>query len=111
MNNVLQSSISWQRFSSAVKSITVDYGKKFAQYQSLEQNYGLTAYFYHSYAPWERGSDEYFNRKLRWFFPKKTDFKQVTANQVLEVIELINNRPLKLHNYQTAIEVFRACSD
>ncbi|MBA1435159.1 hypothetical protein EQ827_07885, partial [Lactobacillus bombi] len=49
--------------------------------------------------------------KLRWFFPKKTDFKQVTADQVLAALELINNRPLKLHNYRTAIEAFRACSD
>ncbi|MFC0290270.1 IS30 family transposase, partial [Bombilactobacillus bombi] len=35
----------------------------------------------------------------------------VTADQVLEAVELINNRPLKLHQYRTAIEVFRACSD
>ncbi|RHW52088.1 IS30 family transposase [Bombilactobacillus bombi] len=99
------------QFGSTVQSITVDHGKEFAQYQDLERDYGLTTYFCHPYSPWERGSNEYFNRKLRWFFPKQTNFNQVTAEQVLEAVELINNRPLKLHHYRTAIEVFRACSD
>lgn len=100
-----------RHFQGTVKSITVDHGKEFAQYKSLEECYGLTTYFCHPYSPWERGSNEYFNRKLRWFFPKQTNFDQVTADQVLEAVELINNRPLKLHQYRTAIEVFRACSD
>ncbi|MBA1392532.1 IS30 family transposase [Lactobacillus sp. XV13L] len=95
-----------QRFGRAMKSITVNHGKEFARYQQLEQGYGLIVYFCHPYSPWKRVSNEYFNRKMRWFFPKKTNF-----DKVLEAVELINHQPLKLHNYHTAIEVFRACSD
>ncbi|MBC6383317.1 IS30 family transposase, partial [Latilactobacillus curvatus] len=54
---------------------------------------------------------EYFNRRLRWFFPKKTNFSQVTTDEILAALELINQRPLKIHHQQTAIERFRACSD
>jgi IS30 family transposase len=98
-------------FGSQVKSITVDHGKEFADYQSIEQDYQIKVYFCHPYSPWERGSNEYFNRRLRWFFPKKTNFGQVTTDEILAALELINQRPLKIHHQQTAIESFRACSD
>ncbi|WP_423710704.1 IS30-like element ISLsa1 family transposase [Latilactobacillus curvatus] len=98
-------------FGPQVKSITVDHGKEFANYQALEQDYQIKVYFCHPYSPWERGSNEYFNRRLRWFFPKKTNFSQVTTDEILAALELINQRPLKIHHQQTAIERFRACSD
>ncbi len=62
-------------------------------------------------SPWERGSNEHFNRQLRWFFTKKTNFSQVTTDEILAALELINQRPLKIHQQQTAIESFRTCSD
>lgn len=49
------------------------------------------------------------SHKLLWVFPKKMNFNQVIADQVLEALELINNRPLKLQNCRTAIEFFRTC--
>ncbi|MDT6952226.1 IS30 family transposase [Companilactobacillus alimentarius] len=98
-------------FGPQVKSITVDHGKEFANYQALEQDYQIKVYFCHPYSPWERGSNEYFNRRLRWFFPKKTNFSQVTTDEILAALELINQRPLKIHHQQTAIERFQACSD
>ncbi|TDG58859.1 hypothetical protein C5L17_000665, partial [Latilactobacillus sakei subsp. sakei] len=98
-------------FGPQVKSITVDHGKEFANYQALEQDYQIKVYFCHPYSPWERGSNEYFNRRLRWFFPKKTNFSQVTTDEILAALELINQRPLKIHHQQTAIERFRAYSD
>ena len=77
-------------FGPQVKSITVDHGKEFANYQALEQDYQIKVYFCHPYSPWERGSNEYFNRRLRWFFPKKTNFSQVTTDEILAALELIN---------------------
>ncbi|CAK1250684.1 IS30 family (Tra8) [Fructobacillus fructosus] len=60
---------------------------------------------------WERASNELFNRKLRYFFPKKSNFRGGDEQRLYEAIELINNRPMKLHNYQTPLEVFRVCSN
>ncbi|HAT55210.1 MAG TPA: IS30 family transposase [Lactobacillus sp.] len=53
-----------------VKSITVDHGKEFSGYQELEVIHHIKVYFCHPYSPWERASNEYFNRRLRWLFPK-----------------------------------------
>lgn len=102
-------------FGSTVKSFTTDHGKEFSNYENLELKYNIPIYFCHPYAPWERGTNEYFNRKIRWFFPKKTNFREVTTDSILESIELINNRPLKILNGSTAIKAFTEfsseCSD
>ncbi len=45
------------------------------------------------------------------FFQKKANFSPVTISEILSALELINQRPLKMHHQQTAIESFRACSD
>lgn len=44
------------------------------------------------------------------FFRRKR-ILTVTNDQLLETGELINNWPLKLHNYRTTIDIFRTCSD
>jgi IS30 family transposase len=92
-------------FNPIVKSITVDRGKEFSGYKELHSKYDLDVYFCHPYSPWERGTNEYFNRRLRWFFPKRTNFKNVSNESVFEALELINNIPLKVNNYHTAIEI------
>ncbi|AKP66795.1 IS30 family transposase [Companilactobacillus ginsenosidimutans] len=96
-------------FGENIKSITVDHGKEFSGFNDLADYYNLPVYFCHPYSPWERGTNEYFNRKLRWFFPKKTDFNSVSEDELLESLELINNRPLKILGWNTAIETFRDC--
>jgi len=102
-------------FDGTVKSMTVDHGKEFSGYEEIQDHYHFPVYFCHAYSPWERGANEYFNRKLRWFFPKKTDFNSIAEDEVLEAIELINHRPLKVLGWNTAIDSFRGyltkCSD
>lgn len=94
------------RFGSRVYSLTVDHGKEFANYQKMEHDFHIKFYFCHPYTPSERGSNEYFNRKLRWFFPKQTNFNQVSHDQVIESLELINQRPLKILHDQTPLSAF-----
>ncbi|WP_412988322.1 IS30 family transposase [Pediococcus siamensis] len=105
MNNAIETFI--RTFGPAVKSFTADHGKEFSGYQLIEDTYQREVYFCHPYSPWERGTNEYFNRKIRWFFPKKTNFAKVTEESIIEATELINNRPLKILNWKTAIETFR----
>ena len=40
-----------KHFGNTVKIITVDSGKEFTQYRSLEQRYDLTDYFCYPYSP------------------------------------------------------------
>lgn len=89
-------------FISTIQSINVDYSKELTQYHKLEQRYGITSYFV---------IPIHFGDRVALFFSKKTNFIKVTTNQVLEIVELVNNRFLKLHNYHTDIKVFRACLD
>lgn len=98
-------------FGRTVKSITVNHGKEFSGYRELRDTYKISVYFCHVYSQWERASNELFNRKLRYFFPKKSNFRDVDEQRLYEAIELINNWPMKLHNYQTPLEVFRVCSN
>ena len=47
-----------------LKTLTVDHGKEFANYQAIEQRTGTPVYFAHAYLPHERGSNENRNRVL-----------------------------------------------
>ncbi len=67
--------------------MTADRGKEFACYTWVEQQ-GIPFYFADAYAAWQRGSNENSNGLLREFFPKKTDFGTVTADELLRALML-----------------------
>ena len=47
----------------------MDRGTEFSGLVSLESQYGIKTYYCHAYTPAERGSNERFNRNLRYFYP------------------------------------------
>jgi IS30 family transposase len=61
----------------------------------------MDIYFAHPYSPWERGTNENTNGLIRRYFPKKTDFNDITEQQLKNVQEKLNNRPRKVLNYKT----------
>jgi len=64
-------------------------------------------YFARPYHSWERGSNENINGYLRRFFPKGTDFDQVTQAELDQAVELINNNmPRRCLDWQTAAEAW-----
>ncbi|TXJ63855.1 hypothetical protein FGO87_15945, partial [Lactiplantibacillus plantarum] len=52
---------------------------------SLESQYGIKTYYCHAYTPAERGSNERFNRNLRYFYPKRTRFEHISAQDLTTV--------------------------
>lgn len=90
----------------AMRSATVDRGKEFACYASLERHLGLDVYFADPYSSWQRGSNENGNGLLREFFPKGHDFATVTDEQLACAIRLINNRPRKCLGFMSAHDAF-----
>lgn len=88
------------------KTITYDNGREFFLHRMIEFETHLDVYFAHPYASWERWSNENTNGLLRQFVPKKTDFKNITQNQLKYYVSLINSRPRKRLNYKTPSEVF-----
>ena len=87
------------------KTMTVDNGKEFAGFKEIEQALGLSVYFAHPYASWERGTCENTNGLLREYFPKGTDFKSVTHQHLAYAVNKLNNRPRKCLGYRTPKEV------
>lgn len=100
------------KYGKVVKTITSDRGTEFSNAQSislLEDKNNLNFYYAHSYSPHERGSNEYHNRLLREYFPKKTNFNQISDDAISMAVDAINQRPRKTLNWKSANEVF--CSE
>jgi IS30 family transposase len=91
--------------SSLRRSITFDNGKEFAEHRKLTRGLGLEVYFADPYASWQRGANENMNGLLRQFFPKRTDFTQISHREVARVEQLINERPRKRLDYRTPAEI------
>jgi len=91
---------------SRLHTITSDNGKEFARHQELSDELEIEYYFAHPYASWERGTNENTNGLIRQYFPKKTNFLEVTDEEVEHVMNRLNHRPRKSLGYLTPDEVF-----
>jgi IS30 family transposase len=87
------------------RSMTFDNGKEFAEHQKLTRGLGVEIYFADPYASWQRGTNENTNGLLRQFFPKRTDFTQVSHREVARVEQLLNERPRRRLDYRTPTEI------
>jgi len=93
-------------FKKLVKTITSDNGKEFAKHQEIAKKLETEFYFAQPYSPWQRGLNEYNNKLIRQYLPKKTDFNLINNNTINMIISKLNNRPRKLLGYKTPNEVF-----
>lgn len=89
----------------ARRSTTLDNGRENHLHTKLKA-LGMDTYFADPYSSWQRGSNEYHNGLFRRYFPKGTDFKTVTQEEIDECVEEINSRPRKCLGYFTPNEVF-----
>jgi len=89
-----------------VKTITFDNGLEFAEHEEIAKGLNADIYFAHPYASWERGTNENTNGLIRQYFPKKTDFNEVTDAQVQAVMDRLNNRPRKTRGCRSPNELF-----
>jgi len=87
------------------RTLTVDNGKEFADFKTMERKLNLKVYFANPHSPWERGTNENTNGLLRDYFPKGSDFRAITDRQLAQVEKMLNNRPRKCLNYRTPNEV------
>ena len=90
------------------KTMTFDNGKEFAGFKDLEKSTGLYCYFADPYCSYQRGTNENTNGLLRQFFPKGTDFNEISDQELDKAVALLNNRPRKCLNYRTPHEVLWA---
>ena len=88
-------------------TLTLDNGKEFARFSDIEKNTGLAIYFADPYSAWQRGTNENTNGLLRRYFPKGSDFRNVTEKSLAFAVEKLNHRPRKCLGYRTPHEVFQ----
>ncbi len=89
------------------KSLTYDNGMEMAEHKKFSNHTKMPVYFAHPYSSWERGTNENTNGLIRRFFPKGTNFNQVSEKQLKIVQEKLNNRPRKILGYRTPKEIFQ----
>ncbi len=89
-----------------VKTFISDNGKEFSGFKELEEKLEVDTYFANSDHSCERGTNENTNWLLRRYFPKGTDFRNLTKAEVNQAAYAINNRPRKCLNWKTPQEIF-----
>ncbi|OOZ73963.1 IS30 family transposase [Solemya velum gill symbiont] len=89
-----------------VKTITFDNGLEFSGHETIAEGLDADIYFAHPYASWERGINENTNGLIRQYFPKGTDFSEVSDAQVEHVMHRLNNRPRATRGYRSPNELF-----
>ena len=87
------------------QTLTVDNGKEFAGHERLSARLKMPVYFAHAYSSNERATNENTNGLLRQYFPKGTDFRDISHHELAFVTRRLNNRPRKRINYLAPCEV------
>jgi IS30 family transposase len=87
-------------------TITFDNGKEFSHHEDITKKTGVKCYFATPYHSWERGLNEHTNGLVRQYFPKKSNLKQYSDEEIQHVEDLLNDRPRKVLGYRTPREVF-----
>ena len=88
-----------------VHTLTLDRGPEFAEFRNIEADLKTEIYFCDPHSPWQRGSNENINDALRFFFPKGTDFRLVTQEEVDKAVHLLNHRPRKCLGFLSPYQV------
>lgn len=87
------------------RSLTWDQGSEMARWADLRLDPGLEVFFCDPHAPWQRPTNENTNRLIREYFPKGSDFRAVTDDQLQHATDLLNTRARRIHAYATPAEV------
>ncbi len=87
-------------------SVTHDNGAEFARHTRLRVDLGLATYFAVPYSSWQRGRNENRNGMIRRYLPKRCEIRMDMAKEVREIVDEINNRPMRVLGYRTPAEAF-----
>jgi transposase, IS30 family len=94
----------------ARRTITFDRGSEFLGYDHLARAHGIDAYFCDPHAPWQKGTVENTNGRLRRYLPGELDLAMITPVHLNEIESRMNTTPRKCLGFQTPLEAFAAAA-
>jgi IS30 family transposase len=92
----------------ARRTLTWDQGSEMARHDRLADHFAEGIYFAHPASPWLRATNENTNGPLRQYFPKGTDLRTYTLDDLRHAEDRLNHRPRKILGWRTPAEVFGA---
>ncbi len=78
-----------------------------AEHELLAAELKLQVFFCHPHSPWERGTCESQNGRIRHYLPKCTDLSLVSYQQLSAYQEMRNDRPRKILGWKSPAQCFR----
>lgn len=97
-------------------TLTLDNDILFQKHKELEKSLKIKIYFTEPYSSWQKGTVENINKHIRKYIPKGNDISKYSTEEVQGIQERLNDRFLKVLDYQTPREVLKKhregrCSD
>ena len=89
-----------------VHTITSDNGTEFARHQHIAKKLNADFFFAHPYSSWERGLNEYTNKLIRQYIPKKSSFDSIDHQVINDINLKLNMRPRKNLKYLSPLKVY-----
>lgn len=87
-----------------IKTVTFDNWMEFA-YHYILQGVWIDTYFCEPYSSWEKWSIENLNRIIRRFYPKWTNFDDVTQEEIEKVCKIIADSPREILGFKSSNQV------
>ena len=107
-SNTVMSSIRerLQKFSKPLRqTVTFDRGSEFLYYTLLSRQLNIKSYYCDPRSPWQKGTVENTNSRIRRFLARNTDLEKVSNDNLAAIANRMNNTPRKCLGYKTPKEV------
>lgn len=91
----------------ARKSITFDRGTEFVSWPHLQAEIGTQTWFCDPSSPWQKGTVENTDRRLRRCLPRMRNLAMVSDHELEVLCDRLNNTLRKCLGWKTPAEVFR----
>jgi transposase, IS30 family len=88
------------------RTLTWDQGREMAEHTRFTIDTNVSVYFCNPHSPWQRGSNENTNGLLRQYFPKGTNFRDITPAQLDAAADSLNRRPRRTLGWRSPAEVY-----
>ncbi len=85
-----------------IESLTLDNGIENQHHYKL----GIDTYFCDPYSSWQKGMVENVNKMIRYYISKGSDISEYSDEYIKMIEDILNNKPRKILNYETAYECF-----